>query len=60
MSNTANTMIRNKRRSNTSILPDQYPKIPEIQGYYWPRVLLHDNEPAKGGKVEKSTQQSPL
>jgi hypothetical protein len=51
----SNTMTTN-RRSNTSILPDHYPKIPEIQGYYWPRVLLevHDNEPVKGGKkVEK-------
>jgi hypothetical protein len=45
-----NMMPLNKR-NHSSILPDQHAEIIEIQGYYWPRLLLREKKDEK--KVHK-------
>jgi hypothetical protein len=44
-------MMPLNRRNHSSILPDQHAEIIEIQGYYWPRLLLREKKEEK--KVHK-------
>ena len=47
------TRITPSKKSYTSILPDHPSEIPEIQGYYWPRVLRDRQLPRDGKRGEK-------
>jgi hypothetical protein len=44
-------MMTSNKRTHSSILPDQHAEITEIQGYYWPRLLLREKKDKK--KVHK-------